>query len=148
MPNANTHGSGTIYTSGSTGSAGVTGHAAGYGGGGGIGQGGGPLGAAGISVPLNTASVQTYTSGSNYGYDTSTIKRTQSNSPDLPPMTIVTADEHGNQVLMTVAPEPHVSTGDCMKLLMLMFAVTVEPEAFNALAYVKKNNLERHFKYS
>ena len=129
MPNSQ------IYTSGSAGSAGVTGHAAGYGGGSGS-----------TIVPQNT--VQTYTSGSNFGYDTTSIKKTQSNSPDLPPMTIVTADEHGNRVDMTVSPEPNVSTGDCMKLLMLMFAVTVEPESFNALAYVKKNSLERHFKYA
>lgn len=83
-------------------------------------------------------------SSPQYGY----FYVTSADSPDLPEMRIQTIDEHNRPVMMTLIPEPGISSSDTMKLMMLIMSMTVAPEKFNALAYVKKQNLERHFKWT
>ncbi|WP_407305404.1 hypothetical protein [Acinetobacter sp.] len=69
-------------------------------------------------------------------------------SPDLPIMIIVTTDENQKEVRMTLAPEADISPSESIKIFMLMTAMTAAPGQFNALAHVKKHQLERHFTYS
>jgi len=98
------------------------------------------------SATANYGNTYTYT-----GYTTTNslgMPMSQTNTPELPAMVIVTADEYKNEVRMTLAPEADITTNECIKLIMLITAMTVAPEKFNALAHVKKYNLERHFKYS
>lgn len=91
----------------------------------------------------------------NYGYYTHSgssgqviSSNLQGDSSDLPALVIPTSDEFGNKVNMTLAPEQGIMVGDLTKLMMMCWAVNLNASSFNALAYVKKNNLERHFTYS
>lgn len=103
-----------------------------------------------ISGSVSSASISpspvfyTYGSASTENYTLSTV----SDSPDLPDITINTSDEHGNPVVMKIAPESNISASECMKMTMLMTALMSGGSSFNALAYVKKQNLERHFTFS
>jgi len=84
------------------------------------------------------------TSSGVVGY---TISKPQSDSPDLPEI-CMTADDGGRKVEITLAPDSHLSAQEALKIMMLLMASATEPESFNALNYIKKNNLERHFKYA
>lgn len=138
---------------GSATSTGSTGSGSGYGtisNGNGAGGGGG-------STLTGTISYSGYASSPAmptfiYTYSSSTEESApavaQSDSPDLPPMVFNTFDENGNTVKMTVAPEASISASDVMKMCMLINMMTISPDSFSALAYVKKNGLARHFTYS
>lgn len=76
------------------------------------------------------------------------IKTTQSMSPVLPPMVIETCDEQQKTVKMTLKPESGISAADLNKIMMLCMAYVNAPHEFNALAYVKLHNLEKHFTYA
>jgi len=68
---------------------------------------------------------------------------------DLPPITMSGRDENGRPVTMTLSPEASISNSELTKLLMLSITmVSGSGRSLNALAYVKKHNLERHFTYS
>ena len=75
------------------------------------------------------------------------ISKPQSDSADLPDI-VMEADEAGRKVTITLAPDSHLSAQEALKIMMLLMASATEPESFNALNYIKKNNLERHFKYA
>ncbi len=100
------------------------------------------------------SNVTTSNASSNYGYYTHTgasgkvIASSSSNEADLPALVIPSSDEFGNKVNLTLNPEPGIMNGDLTKLMMMCWAVNLSPGSFNALSYVKKNNLERHFTYS
>lgn len=91
-----------------------------------------------------------HTSSSNLGASSYfiAIKTPQSMSPVLPPMVIKTCDEQQNTVKMTLKPESGISTADLSKILMLCLACNSGAHEFNALAYVKLHNLEKHFTYA
>lgn len=76
------------------------------------------------------------------------IKRKRTQTPDLPAMTIATWDENDKDVIMTLKPEGGISAADSLKIFSMLIVVMSDPDSFNALAYVKKHNLERHFSYS
>lgn len=76
------------------------------------------------------------------------IKKPHSTSPDLPDITFNGWDDQGNSVIMKLSPEGGIPSADVMKLLMLTIATLAGNSGTNALAYVKKHNLERHFTYS
>ena len=114
-------------------------------------------GAANTTIPV-TISVGGNLLGQNYlitgvgngkssivGY---TISKPQSNSPDLPDLVLKADDEHGRSVEITLSPDQDLSAHETLKIMMLIMAFVNEPEIFNALNYIKKNNLERHFKYA
>jgi hypothetical protein len=67
---------------------------------------------------------------------------------ELPPITMNTHDENGRSVTMTLAPEANISTTDLTKIFMLAMVMMNGRGGVNSLSYVKKHNLERHFKYS
>lgn len=93
----------------------------------------------------NYGSTTTSTSGWS---DDKTEDVALSQSSDLPNISLMTWDENGNKVELTLKPEANISASDSLKLIMLVMAMSAAPYEFSALAYVKKNNLERHFTYS
>ena len=104
-------------------------------------------------MPNNTS----YTAGSS-GYGTVTGTGSSSNvtidmgymnKPDLPELMIESMDENGRLVKMVLSPESSISPPEVTKLLMLVTTIMLQGVGgFSVYAYVKKNNLERHFKYS
>ena len=73
----------------------------------------------------------------------------QSKAPTLPPIEIEAEDlQTGLKAKMLLRPEPNVTANESLKLTMLMFAYASSSEDFNALEYIRQNNLERHFSYS
>jgi len=95
-----------------------------------------------ISTSNATYNPQSIVSGNTY---TISLKN---DCPDLPPLVIPTYDEFGKSVTLTLSPEPGISVNELTKIMMMCLAVNLNPSSFNALAHVKKNNLERHFTYS
>lgn len=75
-------------------------------------------------------------------------KPPRSLSPTLPAIVFETEDDQRSTVYMKLQPENNISSIDTMKILMLIFCYASVPDDFNALAYVKANNLERHFTFS
>lgn len=71
----------------------------------------------------------------------------QSASPCLPSIVLEDKDEHRQMVTLTLAPEDAISAQEALKLMMLLISYKDQPSQFSALAYVKANNLERHFKF-
>lgn len=67
---------------------------------------------------------------------------------DLPDLQYRCVDASGNKVTMTLSPEAGITTGELTKIVMLSLAVMADGGSVNPLSYVKKHNLERHFKYS
>lgn len=99
----------------------------------------------------NTVTKSNYTAPQFYVYGTPqelSIPKTVLMSGDLPSLLMEGHDDQGVLVKMYLAPESNISPNDCMKLLMLVLASNTAPEQFNALTYVKNNNLERHFNFT
>ena len=68
---------------------------------------------------------------------------------ELPAMTFNTTDENGRAVTMTLSPESDISSRELTKIFMLSLSMIHGTGGrTNSLAYVKKHNLERHFKYA
>ena len=107
------------------------------------------------TTAINTASAVN-SSNRNYGQTASTSGWSDdkveapslSQSSDLPNISLTTWDENENEIVLTLKPEGNISAADSLKLVMLVMAVSAAPYEFSALAYVKRNNLERHFTYS
>lgn len=108
-----------------------------------------------INVGNSTVSSNTVTRSSNYAAPQFYMYGSPELEPkpilmsgDLPRLLIAGQDDQGVLVKMYLAPESNISPNDCMKLLMLVLATNTAPEQFNALTYVKNNNLERHFNFT
>lgn len=72
---------------------------------------------------------------------------TYGTSAYLPPIVFRVRDENSQEITMTLCPEETISTQEALKLMMMLASYREEPHLFSALAYVKANNLERHFKF-
>ena len=70
-----------------------------------------------------------------------------SQEADLPDVVFVSHDFDSKKITMTLKPEPTISTLEALKITMLINASTRTPTKFSVFAYIKKNNLERHFKF-
>lgn len=106
-----------------------------------------PVGSVTMSNMGTTISTATY--GAMYPIEEGDcVVEARSQLAELPEMTLMSWDENENEVQMTLTPEASITSSDALKIFMLVMAVSVAPDEFCALAYVKKNNLERHFKYS
>lgn len=80
-------------------------------------------------------------------YEMNFEKKTQ--VADLPSVVFNAYDENGKMLTMTLHPElAQMSIYDMFKINMLINSANHAPHAFSAYAYVKKNNLERHFKFA
>ena len=56
-------------------------------------------------------------------------------------------DRHHKNISMEMQPEGTISGYEALQLTMMLFIVVAEPTSFSVLEYVRKNNLERHFKF-
>lgn len=106
------------------------------------------------TLPQGTAATGNNYYTGNYGsinsvsYAVSYGKPAQTQNPDLPYIVLETYDINNTPVFMTMDPEYATMTpAEVTKLLMLIFCHTASSETFCALAFVKKNNLERHFTF-
>jgi len=69
-------------------------------------------------------------------------------NPKLPSIDFHTHDDAGKSIKMTLLPEGQISAYESLQLMMLMQAAMTNPSSFSVYHFVRKNNLERHFKYS
>ena len=88
-----------------------------------------------------------------YTYTNSTLDSTvrapaDPSRADLPDLQYRSVDVDGHPVTMTLSPEAGITTGELTKIVMLSLSVMADGGSVNPLSYVKKHNLERHFKYS
>lgn len=67
---------------------------------------------------------------------------------ELPGITFNGYDYDEKRVTMILQPESTISTLEAFKITLLINAATHSPRAFSVYAYIKKNNLERHFKFT
>lgn len=74
------------------------------------------------------------------------VPRIYTNS-DLPETVFHTHDDSLKPIQMMLKPEYSVTAPEALKLTMMYFAAMHSP-MFSVYQYVKKNDLERHFKYS
>lgn len=72
----------------------------------------------------------------------------QKQTADLPSMVWDCRDENGTMIHMELKPEGTISASDSLKIMMLIQASTSHPLLFSPYMYIKKHNLERHFKFS
>ena len=71
-----------------------------------------------------------------------------STSPILPEIVLEAHDENGKRIEMELIPERTISAFECLQITMMLMAYCDSPDSFCPLAFVKKNNLERHFKFA
>ena len=70
-----------------------------------------------------------------------------SQEANLPDVTFNGHDFDFKKITMILKPESTISTIEVLKITMLINASTRTPTKFSVFAYIKKNNLERHFKF-
>lgn len=70
-----------------------------------------------------------------------------SQEANLPDVTFNGHDFDLKKIAMILKPEPTISTFEALKIMMLINASARTPTKFSVFAYIKKNNLERHFKF-
>lgn len=73
--------------------------------------------------------------------------QSQSNNPKLPPIEIVSNDEHDVPITLRLEPESGIDPASTLKLVMMLTALSFGGASFSAYAFIKENNLERHFKF-
>lgn len=66
---------------------------------------------------------------------------------DLPVTVFNTRDDSLADIYMTLQPEYSITAPEALKIMMMLTAAIYAPQ-FSVFQYVKKNDLERHFKYS
>jgi hypothetical protein len=74
--------------------------------------------------------------------------KARSTDPDLPSIYLYGHDEAGNKVRMELIPERSISPYESIQLSMMLVCSAAGANDFCPLAFVKKNNLERHFSFS
>lgn len=67
---------------------------------------------------------------------------------ELPSFTFNGYDFEGKKITMIFKPEATISTLEVLKIMLLINAAANSPSKFSVYAYIKKNNLERHFKFT
>jgi len=72
----------------------------------------------------------------------------QNQTAELPAMVWELKDDAGQLCKMELKPEGTISAHEALLLTMMMQASASSPLAFSPYMYVKKHNLERHFKFS
>lgn len=72
----------------------------------------------------------------------------QKQTAELPPISWECKDDSGNLIKMELRPEGTIGAHESLQLMMLLQSSTAFPLAFSPYLYVKKHNLERHFKFS
>ena len=125
-------------------------------------MGGGIVGSGSVSVSAGVAASNGFTitapgSSANgfYTFPSNTQRPNEllsldlimSQEADLPDVVFVSHDFDSKKITMTLKPEPTISTLEALKITMLINASARTPTKFSVFAYIKKNNLERHFKF-
>lgn len=91
--------------------------------------------------------------GSQFSYTASNAGLTlnmpdQKQTADLPPMIWDFKDDAGAMCKMELKPEGTIGAHEALQLMMLIQASSSSPLSFSSYMYVKKHNLEKHFKFS
>jgi hypothetical protein len=85
--------------------------------------------------------------GNGIGTVTSQLQQAKSRSPKLPPIVFEEQDDTGVFIRMTLSPDWQLTANDSLKISMMLFSAATQPFSFSAHAYVKANQLERHFTF-
>ncbi len=67
---------------------------------------------------------------------------------DLPAYMFYCTDDAGRKIVMTLQPEYQITTFEAFLLTRMILATSSHSSTFSPYLFAKKNNLERHFKYS
>lgn len=97
-------------------------------------------------IPTHGGYSTVITTSPNYTNSKTNFDTPQSTSPDLPNLTLYGHD-FGKKIKLTLNPEQSVSPFEALQLTMLLMCYREQPSSFCALAYIKKHNLEKHFKF-
>jgi hypothetical protein len=105
---------------------------------------------AGVITNVGAATISTgHIHSGNYAYTGQLIlEKAVPTDPDLPSIRITGYDDQKNPVKMEVTPERSISAYESLQITMMLVTLTAGANDFNPLAFVKKNNLERHFSFS
>lgn len=90
-----------------------------------------------------------YSIGNSYTTD-AIIERQAKMSDTIPAITFSDYDENGSRMNLVLNPEYSISAIDSMKISSMMFYISMVPQyhhEFSVLKYVRKHNLEKHFKF-
>lgn len=128
----------------------IIGNAAGPGGGGGnggfvIGSG---INASGVMSAGSGAYIMSSVQSIQSMVGQLTLDLTVNQDPDLPAIVFNGYDYDEKKISMSLQPESTISTVEAFKIMLLINAATHTPHKFSTFAYIKKNNLERHFKFT
>jgi hypothetical protein len=85
--------------------------------------------------------------GNGIGTVTSQLQQAKSRSPKLPPIIFEEHDDTGVLIRMTLTPDWQLTATDSLKISAMLFSAATQPYSFSAHAYVKANQLERHFTF-
>lgn len=107
------------------------------------------------SAPLHShtgtsSSGQTVTgqiTGSGFNSSGFTISKHIYTNADLPATVFHMHDDSQKEITMTLKPEYSITAPESMKIMMMLAAAIYSPQ-FSVFQFVKKNDLERHFKYA
>lgn len=95
-----------------------------------------------------TAAPSTFAAGYGYGYGITMAEPEQKQVAELPAIVFDCKDENGSIIKMELKPEGSIGTFEALQLMMMLQAATASPLSFSPYLFVKKHNLERHFKFS
>lgn len=119
------------------------------------------IGYSGTTAPVNvnakTPSYQ-FTVGTGIGitatpiYEAAVVQTSKRvtliNGTNGGPSITVLEDEGGQKIAARLEPDSGISVSDMMKIFMLVHTIPSADHSFSALAFIRKNNLERHFRFS
>lgn len=103
-------------------------------------------GAIGHMVGQISAGGSTYTLTAGQGISFGLPEQKQ--TADLPSIEWSCKDDTGQLIRMKLEPEGTISASDSLKIMLLLQSSNAFPLAFSPYLYIKKHNLERHFKFS
>jgi hypothetical protein len=66
-------------------------------------------------------------------------------SDRLPNVSLLAHDEQHGNLCLTFTPERTISTYELLLITQLLFTENMKPRQVNPLAFIRKNNLEKHF---
>jgi hypothetical protein len=91
----------------------------------------------------------TYTiSAVNPVLPTLTLQDPITDNPNLPGIEFHSHDDARNQITLTLKPEGTVTPYESLLITMLIQCASTNPSSFSVFHFVRKNNLEKHFKYA
>jgi hypothetical protein len=100
------------------------------------------------AAPVGAISVSGLNGISAADFGSVTLSLQPTDNPDLPSTVFTTYNDAGDRVTLTLAPESDISARESLLIARMIHAATTNPSSFSVFHFVRKQNLERHFKFA